>query len=220
MKIAKITLLCIVAMSFINCASSYKMITPKFISYKSVDESTDVKFEYKYDLLHKKYKKKEQRKGIKLVAVKVSNNSGKDITFGKDAKLVYKNGSEATIIENEKVFKSLKQHPATHLFYLLLTPVNLYVTSTNANGIPEQTSSIPIGLGLGPGLAGGNIIAASSANKNFKKELLDYNLDGVVIKNGETKYGLVAIKSNSFDALKLKIDSNQLQQQSKLISNK
>ena len=50
------------------------------------------------------------------------------------------------------------------------------------------------------------MIAAGSANKKFKNEMLTYNIYGTVIKKGETKYGLVGIKTSSYDALKLKIE--------------
>ena len=206
MKIIKITLFFISIATLTSCASGYKMIQPQSIYYKSTNESDGVKLEYKYDLLDKKYKKKEVKKGVKLVAVKIINNSGKDLIFGKDAKLIYENGDEIHAMENEKVFKTLKQSPATYLLYLLLTPVNFYTSETNSNGFQEETSSIPIGLVLGPGIAGGNMIAASSANKKFKTEMLEYNINGTTIKNGETKYGLIGIKSDSSDALKLKID--------------
>lgn len=205
MRIIKITLLLITIASFTSCASGYKMIEPETINYISTNESDNVKLEYKYDLLHKKYAKKEEKKGVKLVAVKITNNSGKDVMFGRDAKLTYENGTEVYVMENEKAFKTLKQSPASYLWYLLLTPVNLYTTDTNSNGFQEETSSTPIGLILGPGLAGGNMIAASSANKKFKEELLEYNVNGTIIKNGETKYGLIGIEADSFDALKLKI---------------
>jgi len=205
MRIIKITLLLITIASFTSCASGYKMIEPETINYISTNESDNVKLEYKYDLLHKKYAKKEEKKGVKLVAVKITNNSGKDVMFGRDAKLTYENGTEVYVMENKKAFKTLKQSPASYLWYLLLTPVNLYTTDTNSNGFQEETSSTPIGLILGPGLAGGNMIAASSANKKFKEELLEYNVNGTIIKNGETKYGLIGIEADSFDALKLKI---------------
>jgi hypothetical protein len=35
---------------------------------------------------------------------------------------------------------------------------------------------------VGSGLAGGNMIAASSANKNFKNELIQFDLNGKTIK--------------------------------------
>jgi hypothetical protein len=177
------------------------MIEPKSINYVSTNETDNVKLEYKYDLLDKKYAKKELKKGVKLVAIKITNNSEKDLMFGRDAKLTYENGTEIFVMENEKVFTSLKQSAASYLWYLLLTPLNLY---TAENG--QQTSSTPIGLVVGPGLAGGNMIAAGSANKKFKTEMLEYNINGTLIKKGETKYGLIGIKADSFDSLKLKVE--------------
>jgi hypothetical protein len=201
MKIIKITLLFIAISTLTNCASGYKMIEPKSINYVSTNETDNVKLEYKYDLLDKKYAKKEIKKGVRVVAIKITNNSEKDIMFGRDAKLTYENGTEIFVMENEKVFTSLKQSAASYLLYLLLSPINLYTTE---NG--QQTSSTPIGLIVGPGLAGGNMIAASSANKKFKTEMLEYNINGTLIKKGETEYGLIGIKADSFDSLKLKVE--------------
>ena len=181
------------------------MIQPKTINYISKNEVDGLTLQYRYELLHKKYEKKEEKKGVKLVAIKITNNSNRDVTFGKDVTLAFENDYNVYVMDNEKVFKTLKQSPASYLWYLLLTPLNLYTTKTNSYGLPEQTSSTPIGLVLGPGLAGGNMIAAGSANKKFRTELLKYNINGTVIKKGETKYGLIGIRSDSYDALKLRI---------------
>ncbi len=201
MKIIKITLLLVSIISLTSCASSYKMIKPKLINYVSKNENKGVKLEYKYDLLSKKYAKKEVKKGIKLVAVKITNESDKDLMFGREIKLTYENGSEIVAVENTKVFKSLKQSSASYLFYLLLTPMNLYTSSSNGS-----SNSIPIGLIAGPCLTAGNMITAGSSNKKFKTELLEYNINGTLIKKGEIKYGLVGVKSDSFDALKIKLE--------------
>lgn len=205
MKSLKFILLVVAIVSLTSCASSYKAINPNDIAYVSAETTGDVKLEYKYELLHKKYEKKETKKGVKLVAVKITNNTDQDLTFGRDLTLSYANGNEIHIMENDKVFKTLKQHPATHLFYLLLTPLNLYTTKTNDYGMQEETGSFPIGLIVGPGLAAGNLITASTANKKFKNELEDFNIQGTVIKSGETKAGLIGIRSESFEALKLKL---------------
>jgi len=77
------------------------------------------------------------------------------------------------------------------------------LTLINSNG---SSSSIPIGLGVGPFLAGMNLVKASLANKKFKNELIESKIYGIVIKKGETKYGLIGIKADTFDSLKLKID--------------
>jgi hypothetical protein len=104
------------------------MIEPKSINYLSTNETDNVKLEYKYDLLDKKYAKKEVNKGIKLVSIKLTNNSGRDLMFGKDVKLTHENDTEVYVMENERVFTTLKQSPASYLWYLLLSPVNLYTT--------------------------------------------------------------------------------------------
>ena len=206
MKIIKISLLLIGISLLSSCASGYKMIEPENINYISSNETNNVVFQYKYDLLENKYAKKELKKEVKLVAIKITNNSGKDIMFGKEAKLTYENGQEIYVMDNDKVYKLLKQSPASYLWYLLLTPVNLYTSKPSPNGYQQETSSTPIGLILGPGLAGGNMIVANSANNKFKEELFEYNMIGTVIKNGETKYGLIGIETDSFDSLKLKIE--------------
>ena len=201
MRIIKITLLLVTILSLTSCASGYKMIEPNSINYASSNETNNVKLEYKYDLLKKKYAKKEIKKGVKLVAVKITNGSDKDLMFGRDIKLTYGNGKEIVAMEHGTVFKSLKQSPATYLLYLLLSPMNFYTSSSDGS-----SSSTPIGLVIGPGLAGGNMIAAGSANKKFKNELLEYNINGTLIKKRESIYGLVGIKSDSFDALKVKVE--------------
>lgn len=206
MKIIKIICLLVAVITLSSCASGYKLIEPKTINYLSANSNDGVKLEYKYDLLRRKYKKKERKKGVKLVAIKVTNTTDRDLIFGKDVTLTYVNDSEIYILENEKVFKTLKQSPASYLWYLLLTPVNFYTTETNQYGMQENTSSTPIGLVLGPGLAGGNMIASSSANKKFQTEMLDYNINGTIIKSGETKFGLIGIQTDSFEALKLKVE--------------
>ncbi|MFA9192028.1 hypothetical protein AAGV28_11680 [Flavobacterium sp. FZUC8N2.13] len=200
-KMIKISSLLIFTMFLNSCASGYKKINPETINYVSKSIENNIVLEYKYDLLEKKYKKKETKNNIKLIAVKLTNNSEKEIVFGKDIRFSYENGNEVSLIETEKLFKTIKQSPASYLWYLLLTPMNLYTTGSNG----EQTSSTPIGLVVGPGLAGGNMIAASSANKNFKNELMQFDLNGRTIKKGETVYGLIGSNSNSYESIKIKV---------------
>lgn len=71
---------------------------------------------------------------MRLVAIKITNNSGRDLTFGGDAKLVFINGSENQIVDNERIFKTLKYSAASYLWYLLLTPESLYSTTVDSYG--------------------------------------------------------------------------------------
>ena len=203
-KILKISYLAVLVAILNSCASSYQKINPKTLNYASKNIENNILFEYKYDLLKKKYKKKETKKGVKLIAIKITNNSENDIVFGQDFNLVYENGNIINIIQTDKIFKQIKQSPASYLWYLLLTPMQ-FNTTTSSNGQVQKSSSTPIGLLIGPGLAGGNMIAASSANKNFKNELLEFDMNGKTIKKGETIYGLVGLTSNNYDSIKIKL---------------
>ncbi|WP_194767217.1 hypothetical protein [Tamlana sp. I1] len=205
MRFIKVTLLFFAISMLTNCASRYKEIQLNSMNYISKKETSNVILEYKYDLLEKKYAKKEIKKGVKLIAIRITNNSEKDIVFGRDVKLNYVNGHELYVMENEKVYKKLKQSPASYLWYLLLTPINFYTHQTNSYGVQETTSSFPIGLILGPGLTAGNMIAAGNANKKFKTQLLDYNINGTVIKSGEVKNGLIGVEADSYEALTLSV---------------
>jgi hypothetical protein len=206
MKLSNLLLASLSVVLLNGCASSYKNIDPKTLNYNSISSSNGVSLAYKYDLLDKKYKKKEANNEMKLVAVKIINSTERDLVFGNDLKLTYENGSELYLIDNNMVFKTIKQNTASYLWYLLLTPLNLYTTQANSNGTPQQTSSTPIGLVVGPGLAAGNIIAANNANTKFKNDLQNYNIIGSKIKKGEIVYGLIGVKSRNYDALKLKLD--------------
>ena len=117
MRMSKILLLLVTIFSFTSCASGYKNIQPKTINYLSTNSDSGITMEYKYNLLHKKYAKKEVKKGVKLIAIKVKNESDRDVMFGRDIKLTYENGADVQIMENEKVFKTLKQSPTSYLFY-------------------------------------------------------------------------------------------------------
>ncbi len=202
MRIIKITLLFIGFITLTSCASGYKMIEPESINYVLSNESDNVKLEYKYDLLQKRYATKETKKGIKLVALKITNNSDRDLIFGKDLKLTYENGNGIYIMDSNDIYRTLKQNSNSYLLYLILTPMGFYTNDPNGN---ERIYSI-IYLVSVHGLAAGNMLAASSANKKFETEILEYNINGALIEQGKTTYGLIGIQSDSFDPLKLKIE--------------
>lgn len=203
-KFFKISVLTLSVLFLNSCASGYKKIQPKTINFASRSENNSIVLEYKYDLLEKKYKKKELNNGLKLIAVKVTNNTSNDLVFGKDIRLTYENGNELNLLETNVVYNAIKQSPASYLWYLLLTPMQFQTTTTNSFGQQTSSSSTPIGLVIGPGLAGGNMIAASSANKNFQNDLTENDILGKVIKTGETVYGIVGIRSDNYDTIKVK----------------
>ena len=70
MKLSKIGLLLAITIILNSCASGYQMINPNSLNYNSNDTKKGISLEYKYDLLDKKYAKKETKKGVKVLAIK------------------------------------------------------------------------------------------------------------------------------------------------------
>ena len=199
-QLIKVSFFCILLSFFTSCVSKYKVIEPSKLNYLSQKEMEDVSFEYKYHGLEKQYAKKAQKKGISLATVKISNNSDRDLQFGKDLKVTYSNGKEVYLLESSEIYSELKQKGAKQLLWLLLSPVNLYTS----NG--QSTTTIPIGIAAGAGLTTSGILTTSSANKRFKNQLMELDLSGVTIKKGETKYGMIGMYSDTPESLDIKID--------------
>lgn len=206
MRLQKITLLVLVAILLTNCASNYVRINPSKLEYASNFSESGVVLEYKYELLRKKYKKKETKKGVRLVALKITNNTERDLQFGKDIVLTNGDDKILEVLASEQTFKTLKQSAASYLWYLLLTPMKLFVSQGNGYQPQQNTDSYPIGFVVGPGLAGGNMLAVSSANGKFKKDLFENNVNEKIIKKGETVSGLVGIRTTEYNALKIKVN--------------
>jgi len=193
------------ALTLFSCASGYQNINPKIISYTSKSASNEILLEYKYDLLHKKYKAKENKHKVRLIAIKLTNLSDKDLIFGKDLKLNDENGDPIILLERDQIYKETKQIAAGYLLYLALTPLQFTITR-KTNGVITSSESIPAGLIVGPGLAARNVIVASSSNKLYKKELKANYLLGRPLKKGETTYGLIGIASDKADAIKFRVE--------------
>ncbi len=199
MNCIKFSLLAIALSTLTNCACSYDAINPQRLRYNSSEENSGITFDYKYDLLSRKYKKKERKNNIKLIAVKVTNNTENDVVFGKDIKITYKNDSELYLIGREQLFAELKQRPARYLWYLLLTILRF--DQQDSQG--RVTKSTPIGYVIGPVVTGANVLMAATANEKFKTELEIYDINGKTIKPGKTRYGIIGISGVGYDALKL-----------------
>lgn len=202
------SLIAVLAILFTSCASSYKPIKPPSVSYiKTVEDST-ITFSYQYRALriagNGKYARKEDKKGVKVVAIKITNHSDQPVTFNKNLKL-YAGGQEIKPLDPLFAYKQLKQKSAIYLLYAPLTLLRLYFYSTDQYGNSTVTNSFPIGYAIGPGLVIRNMVVAGNANKRFLEELGKYSLINREIKPGETVYGLVCIQDFNYDPLSVKV---------------
>ena len=197
-----IQMICIACLMLLtSCASRYKRINPETVVYNSISTDNGITMEYKYDVLTKKYKKKEGKKKLRVVAIRITNRGETEKVIGQDIRFVYQSGAELSLLDHKIIFKSLKQHPATHLLYMLFTPLNIYVS----DGYNGSTSTIPVGLAIGPGLTLGNVLTSSGANRKFRKELEAKSLIGKIIKPGETVSGVIGIAAEGYDPIQIKV---------------
>nr|MDQ3394479.1 hypothetical protein [Bacteroidota bacterium] len=185
-----------------GCAATYRPIDPPSLNYNSHDFQDGIGFSYKYDVLrekgNKKYAKKEDKKGIKLIAVKVTNNTDTVINIGRDAAF-YSGQNQIFPMEPMAVKESIKQIVPGYLLYLLLTFLQLNVSSGDSG------DSYPIGIIIGPGITIGNMAMAVTANKNMLTELYEYNILNKDIQKGETVYGIIGVRDMGFNPITIKI---------------
>jgi len=184
---------------FSGCAKSFYELHPANIAYTASNNLEDIKLYYRYDVLREegntKLAKKEIKNNIKLVAVKITNNTDTVINIGSNAAF-YSGNTLIYPIDAISIRNELKQSVPGYLPYLLLTPLTLSV-----NG----SSPFPIGLILGPAIAGGNMITAANANRDLYKELVKYDVLYRDIKSGETVYGLVGFRNLDYIPLTIKL---------------
>ncbi|MEI8084833.1 MAG: hypothetical protein WCG93_01325 [Paludibacter sp.] len=182
-----------------GCAQSYYAINPTKVAYTASNSMEDVSLYYRYDVLNEKgnskISKKEKKNNIKLVAVKITNNTDKVINIGNNAAF-YSGNTMIYPMESVWVNNNLKQSVPSHLFYLLFTPLTFTVNGSHP---------FPVGLILGPLLAGSNMLVAANANKNLFNELLQYDIVNRDIKVGETVYGLVGFRNLDYSPLTIKL---------------
>ncbi len=185
-----------------SCASTYHAIEPELLDYSKPLVYNQIQFSYRYDVLsevgNKKYPKKEKKNEIKVIAIKIVNNSKNNLLIGRDFDII-SNENKIELLNSDSISKLIKQPVLPYLLYLAITPIKL--TTTNGASV----ASFPIGYGLGPILAFGNLFLASNGNSQLKNELRSKDLTKREIKPGETVTGIISIKQKGFEPLSLNI---------------
>ncbi len=180
-----------------GCAGSYSLIRPKNISSYTTSQSVGpVDMAYQFDALrlggsNKKYVKKETKRGYHVVAVRVTNNWDREVNFTRDLNLFY--GDRPVLpVPAAIATQDLKQGVPIYLLYLLLN-FNIGGTVDARTGANTGGTFIP----TGPFIAGGNMLVASGANANLRKEFAAYDLTNRTIKPGETAYGIISVRETA-----------------------
>lgn len=201
-KVILHSLLVIVVFVFGGCAATYKNIDPPALNYSAHDLQDGISLSYKHNVLRErgnnKYAKKEDKAGVRLVAIKLTNNTDSVLRVNRDL-VFYSDSNQIFPLAPMAIKNSIKQVVPAYLPYLLLTLVNLSITNNN------KTQVYPIGLVLGPGIAGGNMAVAGSSNNKMLKELIEYDILSRDIQKGETVYGIIGIFDLGYNPISVKI---------------
>ena len=196
MSVIRISIVCSLVILCASCASTYEVIDPKRVNYENTTIKDSIEFSYRYDVLsyrgNRKYAKKEVPQGVKIVAVKIVNNTPNSFLCGDDY-VIFSNGKKMRLLAPDEAFKKLRQIAPGHLLYMLLTPMQFYSGNT----------TLPIGLVLGPVITLGNIATALTANDKFKIELETMYIYGRVVKPGEEVYGVICIATSGYGPLSM-----------------
>ncbi len=196
----------IISIMLCSCASSYKPVNPPSQPYGSAEESAELAFSYQYDVLlragNKKYDRREKKKGVRVVAIKLKNNTERTLIPARDIHILA-NEKVLPVMAPFQVKNTIKQQTPIYLLYLLLTPLSVRFYESN-NGVLKEKSTIPVGLVVGPGLTAVNMAVAGSANKKLEAELLEYAFDKPVAP-GQTMYALVGLNLSQHHSLSVRV---------------
>lgn len=200
MKLSTLVISVLVVLLLASCASSYKPINPHSLVFDMKDNE-NVGFGYRYDVLtyrgNKKYAKREPKKHIRLVAVKIENRTDKPLKIGENYN-IYAGQNLVFPIDSDIVHKELKQGT---LIYLLYSLIWLNKTECDEFGNCQTTAIFPIGVPI----TVGNMVVAGSANKQFATELLSNSITTKVIAPGETAHAIIGIPDAQFQPLSIKL---------------
>jgi hypothetical protein len=198
-----------VMLILMSCAGTYTPLQPVYqkYSYDQPDTLNNVILAYRHNLLKDKYRLKELRKEVTVVAVKLTNNGDSTLRFGQHIQLADENGVPIELLDAITLYKTVKQTAATYWVYGLLLPLNIYRTETTYYGGTTTYVEVPIGAPIGGFLITYNFLRASTANGDFKNELYQYDLNGKNIKPGETVYGIVGMKKQVSKTLRLVVQN-------------
>ena len=177
------------------------MVRPDRINYQNLQNADSVSFSYHYDILrqanNKRYYKKEIKRNIRLVAIRIINES--DSITDLNRYEFYAGKNKAALLPVTSVYKKLKQKWWPFLFYSLLTINSMETHCIGGRCRTRSKIVFPIGVFI----AAGNIIYASISNQHFKKELSYFEYKPKSLQPGEHYYALIGIQEDNYEPITL-----------------
>jgi hypothetical protein len=201
------------ALLFVGCATSYKPVNWQGVQYKASTLSPEIDFAYSRNSLRDSRNPRYDRKAISIrtdiVAVRIQNKTDHPLSVKDD--LTYFNGSKMVEpAEAASAIRDVRQSPGMYWLYLLMAPANIYGSTYSCDDYDCHSDFvfIPVGLIIGPILAGINAVVASSANENFRKEIQAHDLSAKVLAPGETATGYLVFPNSGTKPLMARLKTS------------
>jgi len=191
-----------------SCAGFYNEIKLDRLSYYATNKSDDntVSLSYAYGVLdganNKKYAKREDKSNVNVVALKLTNNTDRTLSFPEDYEFTYYQGELIIPMNREDTYSKVKQKGIGFYLFWLFANITINNSSTDSYGNYQNDQIfIPSGIAI----AAANIIVATSANGKFKRQLLKYDLSLKKIKPKETAYGLIGMNTSETREIRIRL---------------
>lgn len=188
---------------FTSCARTYHTISPALYNFdnkKSLTENINVSYMHDVQQLNdnKPYARKERKKDIKLVAIKVENLSDTTITL-TSSNFFIKTGSgrDIPIISPNEYTKKIRQYSETFILFYGLAGAGIIAEETPEGDVNTKFYYNPI-----PGLIGlGNAIFAATSNSKQTKNIASNSIFNKPIQPNSSIYGLIPIQDHTYSEL-------------------
>lgn len=183
----------LVILLFSSCATIYHSINPDKINYPAAVKTTEkLDLSYRYDVLrdaggNKKYMNKEIKNDIRIVAVKLTNNSDSTIFIAKDV-LFYCGDTKVKLMSPFEIKSKIQQTWPAYGLYLI-----------------GCISLAPLDILVFGGIGAGNMIVAGTSNKKLLTELTEFDITNKEIKKGESIIGLIGFETLHSDPLTVRL---------------
>lgn len=163
----------------------YHTIQPESIPFERKMSNQCLSYSYQYDVLelvgNSRYAKKEHKKNFRIVAVEITNLTDSQLIFSEDIKVLIR-GNEVALLNPYFVKSKIRQLVPIYVLYL---PMGLYIYRYREENY--TSFNFPIGIPL----TIINLSVSAFANKNFKDELIEYDLTKAVLNPHKKAYGIL-----------------------------
>lgn len=189
-RIKQLSLL-IIVVYLSSCAAFYRNIGPEKFNYPPTLVKEKVEISYRYDVLrdagNKKYPKKEVKNNIRVVAVKITNNTDTTVEVTRDLDF-YCGAGKVNLLTPIDIHQTIKQSWPAYSLYLIgcISPSPLDIVVFGAIGV-------------------GNMAVAGSSNKKLHLELTKYDIRNKVLQKGESVIGLIGFETLHADPITVKM---------------